>query len=163
MKTLLLMRHAKSSWDNPSLSDHDRPLNKRGKRVAPRMGKLLGEVDLIPDEIISSTAKRAKMTVEGLLEACPFEGDVVYTRNLYHADVEEQIEVLQSLKDEVGIALLVGHNPGMEIFLEIICDESEHMPTAAIAYIQFDVGRWFEITTDTYGTLKHLWRPKELD
>lgn len=163
MKTVLLMRHAKSSWDNPGLADHERPLNNRGIKSAPRMGELLAEIDLIPDVIVCSTAKRARMTVDGLLEACPFEGEVVYTRDLYHADVETQLEILQNLNDSVGCAMMVGHNPGMEYFLEVVCDENEHMPTAAIAQILFDVEHWSEIDTDTFGIMENLWRPKELD
>jgi phosphohistidine phosphatase len=163
MKTVLMMRHAKSSWDNPGLSDHDRPLNKRGKIAAPRMGHLLADLDLVPDVIVSSTAKRAKATVKGVLETCPFEGEVVYTRDLYHADVEEFLEALHALDDRVEIAMLVGHNPGMEYFLEIVCDEHERMPTAAIAQVILGVATWKEITPGIAGVMKNLWLPKELD
>jgi len=163
MKTVLLMRHAKSSWDNPGLSDHERPLNKRGKISAPKMGLLLTDLDLVPDVIVCSTAKRARATVEGLLETCPFEGDVLYTRELYHAGVEEHLEALHDLDEKIDIAMLVGHNPGMEYFLEVVCEENEHLPTAAIAQILFDIDRWNEITPEISGVMENLWRPKELD
>lgn len=162
MKTVLLMRHAKSSWDESGLADHDRSLNKRGKKDAPLMGKFLADLDLIPDMIMSSTAKRARLTVDGFLEACPFEGEVVYTRELYHAGVEDYLELIQGLPENAGCVMLVGHNPGMEYFLEIVCEENEHIPTAAIAHILFEVNRWPDIDSDSFGVMENLWRPKEL-
>ena len=162
MKTLLLMRHAKSSWGNPTLSDHDRPLNKRGEGACRLMGTFLNEQNLIPDEIISSTAVRARKTVTGLLENLAFENQVAYTRDLYHADVDTMLEQLRPLPDEVEIVMLVGHNPGMDDFLDVICDEPEHMPTAAVAEIEFDISGWDELSLDTPGELRNLWVPKEI-
>ena len=162
MKTLLLMRHAKSSWGNPGLSDHDRPLKKRGKRACRLMGSFLLELDLIPDKIICSTAVRAIKTVEGLIETLQFANDVDYTRDLYHADVEIMIEQLQVLPDDIEIAMLVGHNPGMDEFLDVVCDEQDHMPTAAVAEIEFDIPNWHKVTTTTPANLKNLWKPKEI-
>ena len=162
MKTLLLMRHAKSSWGNPALSDHDRPLNKRGEGACRLIGSFLSEQGIFPDQIISSTATRAKDTVAGLLETLSAEGDVTYTRELYHADVDTLLEQLQTLPDEIEIVMLVGHNPGMDDFLDVICDEQEHMPTAAIAEIEFDISHWQELTDHTPAELKHLWKPKEI-
>ena len=89
MKTVILMRHAKSSWKDPSLPDHDRPLNKRGKRDAPRMGNLLNLEGYIPEVIYSSTAKRANLTVKGLLKTLNFEGEVTYLGSLYHGGPED--------------------------------------------------------------------------
>jgi len=163
MKTLLLMRHAKSSWNNPGLSDHDRPLNARGRRAAPRMGRLLADEGLVPDVIVSSTAERARLTTAGVLEACPFEGDVIYTRDLYHAGVEDMLEILVGIDTKKECVMMVGHNPGMEYFLEEICGEIEHMPTAAIALIQFVIEEWSELSDESEGELLNFWRPKELD
>ncbi|MGD8402120.1 MAG: histidine phosphatase family protein [Anaerolineales bacterium] len=162
MKTLLLMRHAKSSWGNSSLSDHERPLNKRGDRDCRLMGSFLHEQDLIPDKIICSTAVRAKKTVEGLIETLPFANDIDYTGELYHADVDIMLEQLQPLTDDIGIAMLVGHNPGMDEFLDMICDEQVHMPTAAVAEIEFDIPSWHKLRVSTSATLKNLWKPKEI-
>ena len=162
MKTVLLMRHAKSSWDDSSLSDHERPLNKRGKRDAPKMGELLSDVDLVPDGIMSSTAKRAKMTVKGFLEVCPFESEPIFTRQLYHADVDDYLALIRQLDEAVETILLVGHNPGIEYFLEEVCGENEHMPTAAIAHILFDIESWSKVSLDIEGMLENVWRPKEL-
>ena len=162
MKTVLLMRHAKSSWGNPSLRDHDRPLNKRGVRACRLMGTFLSEQGLVPDKIISSTATRAKETVTGLLETLSIEGEVFYTCNLYHADVDIMLEQLLPLPDEIEVVMLVGHNPGMDEFLDDICDEQDHMPTAAIAVIEFEIAHWHELTDRTPAELKNLWKPKEI-
>lgn len=162
MKTLLLMRHAKSSWGNPGLSDHERPLNKRGELACRLMGSFLNEQNLIPDKIICSTAVRAKKTVEGLIETLPFANDIDYTRNLYHADVDTMLEQLQALPDNIEIAMLVGHNPGMDEFLDFICDEQDHMPTAAVAKIEFDISNWHKLRANSSANLKNLWKPKEI-
>ena len=162
MKTLLLMRHAKSSWGNPSLSDHDRSLNKRGEGACRLMGSFLVNSSTIPDKIISSTAVRARETVVGLLETISLENEVAYNRDLYHADVATLLEQLQPLPDEIKVAMLVGHNPGMDVFLDVICDVQDHMPTAAIAEIEFKTSRWGELSESTPARLKHLWKPKEI-
>lgn len=162
MKTLLLMRHAKSSWGNSSLSDHDRPLNQRGERACRLMGSFLSEQNLIPDKIICSTAVRAKKTVEGLVETLPFANDIDYRRDLYHADVDILLEELQTLPDDIEIVMLVGHNPGMDEFLDVICDEQDHMPTAAIAEIEFDIQNWHRLRANSPAILKNLWKPKEI-
>lgn len=162
MKTLLLMRHAKSSWGNSSLSDHDRPLNRRGKRACRFMGSFLREQGLIPDKIICSTAVRARSTVDGLLESISIEDEVIYTRELYLADVDTLLEQLRPLRDEIEVVMLIGHNPGMNYFLDIICEEQDHMPTAAIAEIEFDIQSWHELSINVSGKLKNLWKPKEV-
>ena len=163
MKTLLLMRHAKSSWSNPKLADHDRPLNPRGKDAAPKMGEWLAQQELIPDIILCSTAERAKQTVEFLLNAMPFEGEVVFSRMLYHAGDEVFSEEMSKLGEEIGIVMIVGHNPGMEYAVETYCGEWHRMPTAAIAQIEFPINQWGEIRTEESGEFIALWRPKEIN
>jgi phosphohistidine phosphatase len=162
MKQLILMRHAKSSWADSSLADHDRPLNQRGEEDAPRMGQLLTGEDLIPDMILCSTAERAKQTVEGVLTECSVEGEVVFTRGLYHADPEDYIVLLQELPDAIGRVMMVAHNPGMEYFLSMLTDTREHMPTAAIALIDLPIESWGETNEDVEGKLAGFWIPKEL-
>ena len=162
MKIVLLMRHAKSSWKDPGLADHDRPLNKRGKRDAPRMGDLLNAEDLIPDAIYCSTARRAKSTVDGLLKNCNFVGEVNYTESLYHGGPDDFFEIISNLPDEIQTVMLVGHNPDMEYFLDLTCDVQEHIPTASIAVIEFPLDNWAEITHEEEGKLVHLWKPREL-
>ena len=113
MKTLLILRHAKSSWDDPGLRDHDRPLNRRGKRDAPRMGRLIADRDLIPDRIVSSTAVRARTTAA--LAAAEFDHDVEIetTRDLYGAHPDGYIEVAEERGGAAERLMVVGHNPGI--------------------------------------------------
>jgi phosphohistidine phosphatase len=163
MKTCLLMRHAKSSWKDLTLPDHDRPLKRRGKRDAPRIGTLLMDQNLIPDTILCSTAKRAHQTVDGLLQNCDFEGELNYLEELYHADYGTYLEVLSRLPNWIETAMIVGHNPEMDEFLEDVCAVYDHMVTAAIALIQFPVDDWAELSPESQGDLLQLWRPREID
>lgn len=163
MKTLLLMRHAKSSWKDSSLADHQRPLNRRGKQDAPRMGTFLNHQDLIPDVILSSTAQRAQDTAKGLLETLSFEGEVNSHRSLYQSDPSTYLQLLSELPDQINRAMIVGHNPEMDHFLDAICGVFEHMPTASIAVIQFEINSWTGLTDETEGNLVSLWKPREIE
>ncbi len=162
MKTLLILRHAKSSWSDASLSDHDRPLNKRGKGDAPKMGSLLRAEELTPDLIISSSAKRAIRTAEGVAETCGFDGQIIATRDLYHADPESYFEVLRLLGERNAVVMVVGHNPGMEELLESLTGEWVRMPTAALAEVRMNTDDWSSVSDGTSGELANLWLPREL-
>ena len=162
MKTLLILRHAKSSWKDASLSDHDRPLNKRGKRDAPRMGVLLQEEGLVPDLILSSTARRAKTTAQAAAEACGYEGELVLTRELYHAAPESYLMALQALPEAYQRVMVVGHNPGVEELLEDLTGAVERMPTAALAQVSLRISAWSELRLDASGGLVNLWLPRAL-
>ena len=163
MKTLLILRHAKSSWKDSSLADHDRPLNKRGKRDAPRMGQLLRQEDLLPELIISSSAKRARTTAEHVAEESGYEGELSFSRDLYAFDAEAYLETINGIPDEYNCVMLVGHNPGMEELIEILTDEYQRFPTAALAQIELPIESWRQVNDDDAGgRLVNLWRPKEL-
>ena len=162
MKTLLILRHAKSSWKNETLADHDRPLNKRGKRDAPRMGKLLLDTDLSPELIISSTAKRARKTVEGLLEGSGYSLEVQYMRDFYHGYPETFITILSELDDKYEQVMVVGHNPGLEELLEVLTGDYKRMPTAALTQVQLPIQSWADLEEEPQGELVAVWRPKEL-
>ena len=162
MKTLLILRHGKSSWKNLRLADHDRPLKARGKRDAPRMGRLLRDEALTPDLIISSTAERALATAELAALACDYEGTIETTRDFYHAAPEAYIERLQELPDEVRRVMVVGHNPGMEELIAELTGEEERFPTAALAQVALPIEHWEQLDEATEGELLNLWRPKEL-
>lgn len=162
MKTLLILRHGKSSWSNLRLADHDRPLKARGKRDAPRMGRLLRDEELTPHLIISSTAKRALATAELTALACDYDGEIETTRDFYHAAPEAYIERLQELPGEVERVLVVGHNPGMEELIAELTGEEERFPTAALAQVALPIERWDQLHEATEGELINLWRPKEL-
>lgn len=162
MKTLLVLRHAKSSWGNDYLADHERPLNDRGKQDAPRMGRLLQAEELVPDLIISSSAERALTTAEFVALNCEYENEIIVTRRFYHADPEDYLEVLAGVDDQYRRVMVVGHNPGMELLVEDLTGESVRMATAALAHLQFDIERWRDVTDETPARLMALWLPKEL-
>jgi phosphohistidine phosphatase len=163
MKTLLVLRHAKSSWDHPQLADHDRPLNRRGKADAPRMGEHLKREGFVPDLMITSTARRAVQTATLVAENCGYSEEIVKTRDFYHADPETYFDALRGLRDEIQCAMVVGHNPGMEELVDDITGESVYLTTANIAVIELPILKWPELDYETEGRLQYLWRPKEID
>lgn len=160
MKTLILMRHAKSSWKDVSLPDHQRPLNKRGKRDAPQMGKILMDQGVKLDVILCSTAERARSTVKGFLHEYDFDGEVIYIDDLYGADPETYVSILNKLGNDVDAAMIVGHNPEMDHFLEMVCELYDHMTTASIAEIMFSIEDWTELKEFTPGELLKIWKPR---
>ena len=162
MKSLLLLRHAKSSWENAHLADFDRPLSERGERDAPRMGRLLRREDLVPDLIVTSTARRAQQTAERVATYSGYEHDIEYTRDFYHAGPGEYLAHLAQLSDTWQQVMVVGHNPGLEELLELLTGEAELLPTAAIAHVRLPIHRWHELNEKTEGELVAVWRPREV-
>jgi phosphohistidine phosphatase len=162
MKTILILRHAKSSWDNLQLSDHDRPLKKRGKRDAPRIGKLLLDEGISPDLIISSSAKRALSTADLVANTCDYSGDVLTTRSFYHADPETYLGYLNKIDNDLQSVMVVGHNPGIEELVSTFTGHYERMPTAALAQFKLLIDSWLELDLTSPAELVNLWRPKEL-
>lgn len=163
MKTVLFMRHAKSSWDNPGLADHDRPLSKRGVLAAKKMGEFINDSEVQPDVIISSTSKRTRETVKYFLQTNSFSGDIYYTRHLYHGGQEEMIDAIKEFAADAACVMVLGHNPGMEDAVEDFTGEYERMPTAAIAQIKFSITEWKQLSDSVLGELIAVWRPKEID
>jgi phosphohistidine phosphatase len=163
MKTLLILRHAKSSWDDASQTDHERPLNRRGARDAPRIGALLEEEALMPNCILGSTAVRVRETVELVVHHSRYRGKIEFRPELYLARPETYLAVLRELPDDCSTAMVVGHNPGLEDLLAGMIGEEEHLPTSALAKVEIDIDHWRQLDDRTPGKLIHLWRPKELD
>jgi phosphohistidine phosphatase len=161
MKTLLILRHAKSSWNDSSLVDHDRPLNDRGKRDAPLVGELLKSLDLVPDVILSSTAKRARKTAKKVAAACKFSGEVQFIDELYLAHAESYLQVVREKAAHAQRVMVVGHNPGLEHLLAELTDCGESLPTAAVAQVRFDVDSWDDVQLDGKGELVDVWRPRD--
>ena len=143
------------------MSDHDRPLNKRGHAAAPRMGRWLQEMGLQPELILSSTANRARTTAELLAETFEDPPKVEQFRNLYHATPEDMIEVLANHGGDAEVLLLVAHNPGIEDFISETTAQVHFCPTAVIAVIDFE-SPWVDLLVEAKGSLESLWRPKEL-
>ena len=162
MKTLLILRHAKSSWNYPQLSDYDRPLNARGKRDAPRMGEFLREQRLIPDRILTSSAKRARKTTSKVAKACGYTRKVKKVDAFYDSIPGIYYETLQVLSDKYQRVMVVGHNPTMEQLVRSLTGEFRRMPTAALAHIELPIQHWEALDLNTIGTLVNLWTPKAL-
>ena len=162
MKTLLVLRHAKSSWKHPETSDHDRPLNKRGKRDAPSMGRLVAAKGLLPDVIVSSTAKRARRTADEVAQHSGYEGAVQLERHLYLASPDEVVDVVRSVAGGARRVMVVGHNPGLEDLVARLAGRPETLPTAALAEVRLSIRSWKELKTSSSGTLAGIWRPREL-
>jgi phosphohistidine phosphatase len=161
MKTLLILRHAKSSRKKP-VADHDRPLNRRGKADAPRMGKVLGDAGLLPDLIVSSTAKRARKTADKVAQQLGYSGVIELSPDLYLTGPEGYRRVLRGISDACESVLVVGHNPGLEMLFEALTECNETLPTAALAHVRIDIERWGELGENARGKLVELWRPRLL-
>lgn len=160
MKRLYLLRHAKSSWDNASLADFDRPLNDRGLKAAPFMGKLMASRGIQPALIISSPARRAVQTADLVIGSSGFNVPLTYDERIYEASLSTLLKVIGQIQADAGSALIVGHNPGMERIVRYLTGEPQPMPTAALASIKLAVDGWAAVGEKT-GTLEFVIRPKE--
>ncbi len=163
MKRLLILRHAKSSWSDEKIPDHERPLSKRGQRAAPMIGRLMRIEGLLPDLVLSSTALRCRQTVAAIIEASGYPGEVRWSSDFYMAGPQAYLETLQSLTDDPPTVMVVGHNPGMEELLAGFIGREEHLPTAALAVVTLPLEHWSEISQAAKGELAGLWKPKELE
>lgn len=159
MKTLLIMRHAKSSWKEKELPDHDRPLKKRGRKDISNMAKILKKKALVPDLILSSTAIRAKDTATLMAEKLNYKGKLELVENLYMAEPETYIKKIATMPEKVENLLIVGHNPGLEGLVMTLGDKIASLPTGSIAKIYLFIDKWSELTTETDGEINHLWLP----
>lgn len=166
MKTLLLMRHAKSSWASPGLADHDRPLNERGEKASIRMGRLLRERDLRPDALVLSTALRAVQTAERVVKAAGLDLALHTRRELYLAPPSSYVALAKLFPASAECGLLIGHNPGLEELVTSVAGHHERMPTAALAKVTLNVETWAELLLDGPNPEVRevqVFRPKELD
>ena len=162
MKELLIMRHAKSAWDVSYSTDFERPLNKRGRKAALRMGEFVADRGLLPDLIVSSPAERAKQTSGLFAEAAGYDVEIQFEQGIYHAYGDELLEIVQALPDEAERVMLVGHNPGFEMLVQQLCGGAVRMPTAAIAYVWLSTAGWKEVDVEM-GELQWLLTPKLLE
>jgi phosphohistidine phosphatase len=161
MKKLLLLRHAKSSWDDVSLPDFDRPLNERGQRAAPLVGKFMREKKIRPDLVICSPAKRTRETIALVLKAAGIEPPLRYDERIYEASVGQLVEVVSQIEDDKTEVMLVGHNPGFENLLERFTGETVRIPTATLARIALNAEKWSEAAI-MRGQLELFVKAKEL-
>lgn len=142
MRTLYLLRHAKSSWNDASLRDFDRPLNHRGREAAELIGRFLTSEKLSLPLVLSSTALRARETTEIVLKSAGLQAELRYDERIYEANLPRLLEVLSGIEDEKELALLVGHNPGLEELLAFLTSEGGHMPTGALVKMTLAGSTW---------------------
>ncbi|UCC86963.1 MAG: histidine phosphatase family protein [Anaerolineales bacterium] len=156
MKTILILRHAKSDWSHLNRADFDRPLAKRGLKDAPRMGEVLALFECVPDTILSSPAVRAKQTAESVAKACGYRKSISWQDSFYGGNSEDLIMALQRLPDTIERPMLVGHNPTLEETVARLldrCRESRgwneelgiRIPTAGLVCLDVDIIDWAEL------------------
>jgi phosphohistidine phosphatase len=160
MRTLLILRHAKSSWDDSDLADFDRPLNARGMAAAPFMGGIIARKGFSPDVIISSPAARARETAELAKKGGDLEAEILHDERIYEASPQTLRKIAAAIDDTHRSAMMVGHNPGMEGIVQLLSGKLERMPTAALAVIDLDISSWQDIDSKI-GVLRKLIRPKD--
>jgi len=161
MKTIYLMRHAKSKRGPEYATDYERPLAKRGKQNAAQMGQFLVERDCLPDLILSSSAERARDTTVRLIDAADYQGPVRFTEALYDTEDEVYLDTVWDLDDTLTSVMFVGHNPTTASVVESLCGAWLRMPTAAIARVDFPVDSWRDVD-ERGGRLAWVQVPREL-
>lgn len=162
MKRLLLCRHAKSSWKDITLEDIDRPLNKRGKRDAPEMGRRLAASGIKPDMIISSPARRACKTARQLAKLTGFgKKNVILLREVYAASANELLAIVREFDDAASVVFVVGHNPETTVLANMLGDlDIDNVPTCGVVALDFAVDSWQQIG-ETKGTLVFFDYPRK--
>ena len=172
MKTLTLLRHAKSGWDDPGLRDFDRPLNGKGKRAAALVGRHWRDLGFAFDSVVASPAVRVMETLEHVAIGYGDDLAPAWDRRVYLASAVTLLDVIRELPDSVAHALLVGHNPGLEDLVLMLVPDSdqaplrdaveEKFPTASTARLTFDVTHWADAAANG-ATLDLFVRPRDLD
>lgn len=162
MKTLYLVRHAKSSWDNANLADFDRPLNKRGQKAAPFMAKLMSENNVQVDRIISSPANRALTTAETFCEVLGYPLEKIEQRiEIYEGGINQMLQIVREIPDSCSSAMLFGHNPTITSFANFISGEHlENIVTCGVVRIDLKTDFWQQTLMDS-GKLVWYEYPKK--
>ena len=158
MKTLFLLRHAKSENLTPGLSDLDRRLNESGRKQAQALGFFLKQQNLRPDLVLCSTAARARETTEIVLASAGLAARVDYDQTMYEAGPTGLLRLILKIDNGANAALMVGHNPGMEELVRLLTNRAEEMSTCTLAIINFDPDEWSKVVPGK-GTLDQIVRP----
>ena len=160
-RTLLLMRHGKSSWKEKGLADEKRPLKKRGEEAAAMVGKTLKVSEIVPDLILSSPAKRAKNTAEIVAKESNFSHKVELVESFYMGEPSDYVARLKKVPKDVKRVLVVGHNPGLEAFLQMLDGHISAMPTGSLAVIKLDLHSWSDFSAESGGNVIAFWDPEQ--
>ena len=149
MKHLYLIRHAKSDWSDGNKSDFERGLNKRGQKAIFTMAEVLSKKKIMPDLILSSSAKRARLTAEGLVKNIHYSGKITYIDALYMAEPAEVIDRIKEIKDKHNVVFIVGHNPETTELTELLIDETiDNVPTLGIVALNVAIEHWKKIKAE---------------
>ena len=167
-RELIIVRHAKSAWDTGAASDFDRPLAKRGRKAAPRVGRYLRRQHLFPDYVVSSPAERARQTVLGICEQLDFDTDLInWDSRIYGGSTGSLVNVLRECPDNAKRVFIAGHNPGLEYLLLHLCDhdvpmpdDGKLLPTAAFAHLNI-TQEWHDLGRGS-GSLLSITRARSL-
>ena len=161
-KNLILLRHAKSSWNHTELDDRDRPLNGRGRRAASAMGRWMENEAIVPDYVLCSSAKRTRETASLFFADWNGPPPIVFRDDLYHASPAQIESIVNSIDDSIEDLMIIGHNPGLEEFLNRHTGNAIEVPTAALAQINFELDSWSQFKDVTSGTLFKFVRPGDI-
>ena len=161
-RRLIIMRHAKSSWNSLAATDHDRPLNKRGQRDAPRVAQRLAELGWRPQIVVSSDSQRTRQTWERMQDVFTDVTEVQFLRSLYHAGPDQLIDCLVGLPPSCTTVLALGHNPGWQESVAYFSGESIEMTTANAALLQTARHEWSDSIGRSAWQLHAVIRPREL-
>ncbi len=164
---LILMRHAKSDWADESISDHDRPLNKRGRRDAPLIALWLAQEDLIPDLVLVSSSERTRETIALMMEVWKAEPKrdepkIVFSEELYHGTPGDILAVIATHGGNAKKLMVLAHNPGMASLVSHFAGDFTDMPTAAIAVFETTCDAWTKLHPGSPAKMIEFMRPKEL-
>lgn len=170
MKTLYLLRHAKSDWGNPNLPDHDRPLNERGIKASKRIGELFEKQRIRPDLVLCSPARRTRQTLNLIAEETGRDYDIRFEKGLYETSADQILAIIQRLPDNAKSVLIIGHNPGLEMLThdlihsgkpQALARLNEKFPAGALAVLTFDTKHWEDVAP-AGGALEDFVTPKEM-
>jgi phosphohistidine phosphatase len=170
MPRLLLLRHAKSSWDDSEIDDFDRPLNTRGRRSAPLMGRHCAQHNLVPHTILCSSARRTRETLAGIMPYFTDDLKIEITRDLYMTSEDRHLALIRARGETARTMMAIGHNPSLRDLAILLigsgnpvlrAELDEKFPTAAVAVIDFDVKAWADISPGS-GRIVAFFRPREL-
>lgn len=162
MKTIYIVRHAKSSWRDSELADIDRPLNNRGKRDAPFMGNLLSQKGIVPEIIFSSPANRAFSTAKIFADELNYPTQsIIIDKNIYEAGIGSLMRIINNFQEDLSIAMLVGHNPGLTMLSNYLADRYiDNIPTCAVVGLKLDIEKW-DHAADKCGKVTIFEYPKK--
>ncbi|HKR14142.1 MAG TPA: histidine phosphatase family protein [Pyrinomonadaceae bacterium] len=163
MKTLFLLRHAKSSGKDESLPDFERPLHRRGKRAAATLGQYIRANEILLELILSSPAVKARETAERVLKSAKLDTELRYDHRIYDASAARLTEVVSQIDNDRRVVMIVGHNPGVEELLSFLTGNSVEAPTASLAKLTSRATRWSTLAREGKATLEWLIKPRELE